>query len=137
MKTAIRTDWLGKMKFSAGIGVHHLLTDAPVAHGGDDSAPNPKSLMMASLAGCTGVDVVTILNKMRVPFDTFAIEVEAELTDSEPALFSKMHLIYCFTGHNLPLEKLTRAVELSQEKYCGVSMMYRKIMEITWEIRVD
>lgn len=135
MKTSIQTHWKGNMAFDSKVGSHSVITDAPTEAGGDDSAASPKKLMMVALAGCTGVDVVEILKKMRVAFEDLMITIEAELTDEVPSVYSAMHIIYEFKGENLPEDKLKRAIELSQEKYCGVSMMYKKIMEITWEIR--
>ena len=136
MKTSIETSWRANLAFDSVIDNHHVITDAPVTVGGDDSGASPKKLMMASLAGCTGVDVIAILNKMRVQIDDLKITVEAELTDDEPSVYSAMHIVYSFKGKDLSSEKLKRAVDLSQEKYCGVSMMYKKIMDITWEIRL-
>ena len=136
MKTSITSTWQGNLAFSSQVGDHAVRTDASHAHGGDNSGPSPKMLMMTALAGCTGVDVVAILKKMRLPFNELSIRVEGELTDEVPAVYASMHLIYTFSGVDLDPEKLKRAVELSQEKYCGVSFMYRKIMDLTWEIQV-
>jgi putative redox protein len=137
MKTSIQTSWKKNMTFESKVGSHSVMTDAPVEAGGDDSAASPKKLMMVALAGCTGVDVVEILKKMRVQLDDLLITVEAELTEDVPSLYSSMHIIYQFTGRDLDMQKLQRAIELSQEKYCGVSMMYKKIMDISWEIRYE
>ncbi len=137
MKTSITSKWQGNLAFSSRVGDHEVRTDASAAHGGDNSGASPKMLMMVALAGCTGVDVVAILKKMRVEVDDFAMTVESELTDEMPSVYSSMHLIYEFAGVGLDREKLRKAVELSQDKYCGVSAMYRKIMEITWEIRIS
>ncbi|KJR97786.1 MAG: hypothetical protein VR65_22425 [Desulfobulbaceae bacterium BRH_c16a] len=136
MKSSTITRWKGNLAFSSQIGDHEVLTDASTAHGGDNRGPSPKMLMMASLAGCTGVDVVAILKKMRVEIDDFSMAIESELTEEVPAVYKSMHIVYHFTGSNLDPEKLKRAVELSQDKYCGVSAMYGKIMAITWEIRM-
>lgn len=135
MKTSIQSNWKEKMKFISRVGQHEVVTDAPIEAGGDDSGASPKKLMMVALAGCTGVDVVDILKKMRVEIDDLQITVEAELTEDVPSLYSSMHIVYDFTGTDLDHQKLRRAVELSQEKYCGVSMMYKKIMDISWEIK--
>ncbi|MFW5774371.1 MAG: OsmC family protein, partial [Tangfeifania sp.] len=94
-------------------------------------------LMLAALAGCTGMDVVSILKKMRVDVKDFNVTVEGDLTEEHPKQFSKMHVIYEFKGKNLPMDKLRKAVNLSEERYCGVSATYRKAMEITSEIKVS
>ena len=134
MKHTIEASWQGNMAFRSVVGEHTVVTDAPASMGGDDSGASPKKLMLVALAGCTGIDVAMILRKMRVQYEGLTITVEAELTDGEPALYTSMHLIYRFTGQGLVYDKLKKAVELSQEKYCGVSMMYQKMMKISWEI---
>jgi len=80
------------------------------------------------------MDVVSILKKMRVEPEYFNIRVEAEMTEEHPKHYTAMHIIYEFKGENLEMEKLQKAVNLSQEQYCGVSAAYRKAMEITQEI---
>lgn len=137
MKASIETSWKRNLAFDSMVGEHSVITDAPSEFGGDDSGASPKKLMMASLAGCTGIDVVSILKKMRVQFDNLTIRVDAELTDEEPSLYSAMHLTYTFRGNDLDMNKLEKAVKLSEEKYCGVSMMYKKMMDITWEVRIQ
>ena len=136
MKSTITSTWQGKLAFASRVGDHEVRTDAGTAHGGENSGASPKMLMMVALAGCTGVDVAAILEKMRVPVTALAITVEGELTDETPSTYTAMHIVYRFTGKHLNADKLRRAVELSMEKYCGVSAMYRKIMDITWEIRM-
>lgn len=135
MNYSTTTSWKQNMAFETQIGSHKVMTDAPKEAGGDDKAASPKKLMMASLAGCTGVDVVEILKKMRIKIDDLLITVDAELTEDVPSLYKSMHITFEFKGDSLPLDKLKHAVELSQNKYCGVSMMYKKIMDISWEIR--
>jgi len=135
MKNSIQTRWKKNLLFESMVGKHKVITDAPAEAGGDDTAASPKKMMMVALAGCTGVDVAEILRKMRVEIDDLLITVEAELTDDVPSLYTSMHIIYEFKGKDLPINKLNRAVELSQEQYCGVSMMYKKMMSITWEIK--
>lgn len=137
MKQTINTSWLGDMQFDAVVSGHHLVMDAMPAVGGQDAGPRPKELMIASLAGCTGMDVVSILKKMHVEFEKFDIEIEAELTEEYPKHYASMHIKYKFKGYNLDLDKLKKAVELSQDRYCGVSAVYRKAMEITYEIKIS
>ncbi len=136
MTQRITATWQSNMAFSSDIDGHTVVTDAPESIGGANSGPSPKKLMMVSLAGCSGIDVAMILGKMRVEVDDFSIEVSGELSDGEPSVYTKMHLHYIFTGKELPYKKLQRAVQLSQKKYCGVSIMYSKIMEISWEMTI-
>jgi putative redox protein len=92
--------------------------------------------MMVSLAGCTGMDVASLLKKMRIEFEQFNVKVEAEITEEHPKHFTSMHIIYELKGRDLPLDKIERAVELSQNRYCGVTESYRKVMKLTYEIRL-
>jgi putative redox protein len=134
MKHIVDTSWQGNMKFDAVVSGHHVVMDALHLVGGNDEGARPKELMLAALAGCTGMDVVSILKKMRVDPEYFNIRVEAEMTEEHPKHYTAMHIIYEFRGEGLELEKLQKAVKLSQDKYCGVSNMYRKAMEITYDI---
>ena len=137
MKHKVETSWKGEMKFDAVVSGHHVVMDALPEVGGNNSGPRPKELMLASLAGCTGMDVVSILKKMRVELESFNVVVEADVTDEHPKHYTRMHLIYEFKGKELDLEKLNKAVELSQDKYCGVSAVYRKAMHVTYEIKIS
>lgn len=134
MKHSVNTSWQGNMKFDAVVSGHHIIMDALPAVGGNDEGARPKELMLASLAGCTGMDVISILKKMRVEPEYFNIRVEAEITEEHPKHYTAMHIIYEFRGKGLEKEKLQKAIDLSQERYCGVSASYRKAMEITNEI---
>jgi len=124
------------MAFSANVNGHELMLDASGKVGGEDRGPRPKPLLLVSLAGCTGMDVVSILKKMRVEVKGFNVVVEGELTEEHPKQFTGMHVIYEFTGNNLPLEKLQKAVSLSEERYCGISATLRKALGITSEIKI-
>jgi putative redox protein len=134
MKHTVDTSWKGNMLFDANVSGHHVMMDALPLVGGEDKGSRPKELMLASLAGCSGMDVVSMLKKMRVEFTAFNIRVEADVTDEHPKHYTRMHIIYEFTGNNLQLDQLKKAVELSQDRYCGVSFVYKKAMEVTYEI---
>jgi len=136
MKDAINVKWTGNMAFEAQIKEHRFIVDAKPDVGGNDLGPRPKSLLMVSLAGCTGMDVVSILKKMKVEFDSFNVRVVATLADEHPKSYTDMHLIYEFSGHDLPLEKIRHAIELSQDKYCGVSNTLKKALNISYEINI-
>jgi len=135
-KHIIKTEWKGDMAFEADINGHKVMMDAPAEGGGHDLGPGPKKLMLVALSGCTGMDVVSILKKMRVQFEKCSIEVQGDVTDVNPKQYSKMHVIYEFTGKNLPLDKLQKAVQMSEETYCGVGALYRKAIEVSSEIRI-
>lgn len=136
MKHSIEAAWKGQMKFEANLDGHSIVIDAAPEGGGEDAGPRPKKLMMLALAGCTGMDVVSLLKKMRVEFDDLSILVDANVTDEHPKHYDSMHITYRFKGKNLPMDKLEKVVDMSQEKYCGVSAAYKKAMDVTWEIVV-
>jgi putative redox protein len=137
MKTSLDINWLNGMAFESEINGHKITVDAMESVGGTDKGPRPKPLMLLALAGCTGMDVVSILKKMKVEFDDFSIEVEAEMTEEHPKHFNEMKVIYKFWGENLSKEKIEKAVSLSDEKYCGVSAVYKKAIEMSYEIRLN
>jgi len=135
-KQSVSTKWLNNMAFETEINGHKITIDADDSVGGENLGPRPKPFMLAALGGCTGMDVISILKKMRVEVEAFNVKVEGDLTEEHPKQFHKMHVIYEFTGKELPLEKLQKAVDLSEERYCGVSAVYKKVMEITSEIKI-
>ncbi len=136
MKSSITATWKQKMAFEVEVAGHKLMIDADEKVGGEGRGPQPKPFMLVALGGCTAMDVISILQKMRVELDDFKVHVEGDLTEEHPKHFYKMKVIYEFTGKNLPMEKLKKAVSLSEDRYCGVSASYRKAMELSSEIIV-
>ena len=136
MKDAVNLKWINNLAFETIVDGHKIIVDAKPEVGGTDKGPPPKPLMMVSLGGCTAMDVASLLKKMRIEFEQFNVKVEGDITEEHPKHFTGMHIIYEFKGTDLPLDKLEKAVELSQNKYCGVSESYRKAMKLTYEIRV-
>jgi putative redox protein len=137
MKKTLSGEWMDGMAFRTEVNGHELIMDADGAVGGKDRGPRPKPLMEAALMGCTAMDVISILKKMRVEVESFKIDVETEMTEEHPKHYSHMHLIYRFKGKDLPMDKLEKAVNLSQDRYCGVSYMYRQAMKLTHEIVLE
>lgn len=137
MKQTISLDWKSGLTFEGMAGNHTVVFDAEPAVGGEDKGPAPKQFMLWALAGCTGMDVVSILKKMRVEYDSLNVSVEGDLTEEHPKHYIKMHVIFSFTGNDLPLDKIEKAVRLSEERYCGVSVVYKKAMDVTTEIRLN
>jgi putative redox protein len=132
----ISVNWLENMAFEAEVNGHKIIIDAAEPVGGENRGPRPKPLMLVALAGCTGMDVVSILKKMRVEVDAYAVYVEGDLTEEHPKQFYQMRIVHEFKGNDLPMDKLEKAVNLSEERYCGVSAMYKKTIGITTEIRI-
>jgi putative redox protein len=136
MKHVVDLAWTDKIAFETDMDGHKVVIDATKESGGNDLGPRPKKLMLTALAGCTGVDVIMILKKMKVEPEAFNVIVEADVTDEHPKHYSKMKVIYQFKGKDLPKEKLEKAVKLSEKKYCGVTAVYKKAMEMESEIRI-
>ena len=132
----VNTRWLNNMAFETEVNGHKIVIDAKEEVGGENLGPRPKPLMLAALGGCTGMDVVSILKKMRVEFKSLNVKVEGELTEEYPRHFDKMHVIYEFEGEDLPMDKIKKAVKLSEDRYCGVSVVYRQALQITSEIKI-
>lgn len=136
MKHVIDMSWTDNLAFETEMDGHKVVIDAPEAAGGSDLGPRPKKLMLTALAGCTGIDVIMILKKMKIVPESFNVIVEGELSEEHPVYYNKMKIIYQFKGKNLPMDKLEKAVKLSETKYCGVSAVYIKAMEMESEIRI-
>jgi putative redox protein len=136
MKAKIDCSWKKGMAFEADVNGFKILLDADPAVGGENQGPRPKPLTLASLAGCTGMDVISILKKMRIEPVYFNISVEGELTEEHPKYYHKIHLVYELKGEGVDYDKVEKAVNLSQERFCGVSAMLRFGAEITHEIRI-
>ena len=122
------------MAFNATINGHTVVTDTTVNDGGNDEGPSPKRLMLVSLAGCTGIDVVSILNKMKTPFSDLSIDITATLTDEHPKIYKEVKMVYKIKIAEADRSKMEKAVKLSEEKYCGVSAMFRKFASVEHEI---
>ena len=135
-KEEIQVNWLDKMAFSTEVNGHKMIIDAVPEVGGENRGPRPKPFMLVALGGCTAMDVISILKKMRVEVQGFNVKVEGDLTEEHPKQFHKIHVIYEFKGKDLPMDKLQKAIDLSEERYCGVSVVYKKAMELTSEIRI-
>jgi putative redox protein len=131
-KKKIILNWKRNFRFEAknerGLSVNF---DAPAKYGGEDTAPTPMETVLASLAGCTSFDVVSILKKKRQDISGYCVEAEAERSEEPPEVFTKIHIKYIVKGKNISKEAVERAIQLSHEKYCSVGAMLRKTAEIT------
>ncbi len=128
-KNEINVSFKGKDRFTADLEGYKIEIDKDPKHG-----TRPKILMLASLAGCTGIDIVDILEKMRVNFSDFTIKVIGDLTDETPSLYNKMSILYTIKVSEEDKIKVEKAVHLSKSKYCGVSKMYESFAELNFDI---
>ncbi len=115
MKDSVTLQHRENMSFDVSVNGHKMVLDSSREFGGNNAGPRPKSLLMVSLAGCTGMDVVSILDKMRVSFEDFRVNVEGNITEEHPKHFDSMHIKYIIKGKNIPEDKVRSAIELSQE----------------------
>lgn len=127
----------GEMSFEVNLDGHRFEIDAVEQFGGANRGPRPKNLMLASIAGCTGMDVVSILRKMKVAFDDFSIKVTGTITEIHPKHFNTMHIVYKLKGKDIQKEKVEKAIALSQDKYCGVTFSFKPTISITHEIVIE
>lgn len=125
--------WTGGRRFvyESATG-HGLLTDAPVEAGGGNTAATPMELLILGLIGCTGVDVSSILTKMKEPLEGLKVTAETERAETHPKVYTKIHLTYHVKG-SVNIKKLERAIDLSENRYCSASAMLSKSAEITHE----
>jgi len=128
-----RVKWVEGLQFvGEADSSRAIVVDGASAAEGGGSAVRPKELVLIGLAACSGVDVVSILKKMRVDFDHLEIRVSAEEADEVPKVFTTIELEYRVTGTDIPEDKVMRAIELSKDKYCSVSAMLSKAAQITF-----
>lgn len=134
MEHSISCNWTGKMSFEAEADGHKILLDAEVANGGENKGPRPKILLLVGLAGCTGMDVIAILQKMKVDVIDYKMTVNGNTVEEHPKIYETINITYEFWGKELPLEKIEKAIELSKDKYCAVHAMLEKSVKITYNI---
>ncbi|MEN8007596.1 MAG: OsmC family protein [Candidatus Krumholzibacteriota bacterium] len=129
--------WTGGMRFvHKSASGHDLVTDAAEAKGGGGTGPSPMELIILGLIGCTGVDVASILERMREPLQGLEVSAICERAPEHPKVYTKIHLTYSLQG-DLEEKKVRRAIELSENKYCSVSAMLGHTAEITHEYVIE
>lgn len=130
----VHCTWAGE-----GLGFDSLINNVNVHLDGDHEKGliTPKKLTLLSLAGCTAMDVISLVQKMQQEVTYFDVAVEAPLTDEHPRHYTEMKIIYTLRGRGLDPEKVNKAVKLSKEKYCGVSALLAKAVPITFEVVIE
>ena len=135
MKTI--TTWKTGFAFDSKFRNNTIALDDVSASGKDDSGFSPKALLLSGLAGCTGIDIVSILDKMKAPYKSIRIEAEAEQTAEHPKVFKEINITYFVKIPSDYEDKVKRAVDLSLEKYCGVAAMLRKHCAIISKVVIE
>ncbi len=129
--STIKAIYNSGMNFTADVNGHKIEIDTEKDRGGNNLGTRPKALMLVSLAGCTGLDIVNMLNKMRVNFSNLTIKVDGHLTETEPAIFDLVVVNYSIRVNKEDESKVEKAVKLSKEKYCGVSKMFESFAKVS------
>jgi len=135
MKASVK--WKEGMAFDASLDGFNFTIDAHPDFGGQKKGPMPKGLTLVSLAGCTAMDVISILGKMRINVDHFEVDTDARIAPEHPKKITEIVIKYIFKGENLPLEKLEHAITLSYETYCGVIETLRSVVKLSYEIYIN
>jgi len=134
MKHYVETQWTGKMQFNALVNGHTLIMDGPERVGGENNGPIPKPFILTALTGCAGMDVISLLRKAGKQVNDFTLRVEGEITKQPPIEYTEIHLVYDLNGDKNLEQDVLNAITHSQEKMCGVSIMLKKIIPVTWEV---
>jgi putative redox protein len=137
MKLEAKIDWQEGLAFQVHLDGFDFTIDGSPEAGGKNLGPRPKGLTLVSLLGCTGMDVISILGKMKVKVEKFAVTAEAQLAGEHPKKIEAIKVIYNFSGIDLTAEPLQKAITLSEEKYCGVRATLIPTVTISHEIIVN
>ena len=130
MKATVELQQNVCFKGTAGSG-SSVLMDGPPEHGGENNGPRPMEMLLLGMGGCASFDVVHILRKRRLEVSDCICEIEAERAETEPKVFTKIHLHFKVFGKDISERAVARAVELSAEKYCSASIMLGKTADVT------
>jgi putative redox protein len=133
MKAKVK--YIDKLQFIAVSDSNHSIVLDANKQMSFDNGSRPKELILMGLIGCTAMDVVSLLKKMRVDFNDFSVSAEAELTDEHPKVFTSIHINYKISGE-VEEKKLKKAIELSQNRYCGVTAMLQKAVPISYSYQI-
>jgi len=135
METEITCRLVSGMAFEAESSGHRLMMDADSGEGGNDLGPRPKPFLLFALAGCTGMDVISVLRKMRTEPRHLEVKIKANLQDEHPKKFKSMHLVY-EVSDDVPMENVEKAINLSLDKYCGVYATLSPAVKMSYEVQV-
>jgi len=131
----VKVKWNGKMGFTAvGPSGHEVFMDAGEQSGGDDKGPRPTEVALAAIGGCSGIDVIWMMDRMRQDVDDLAMHITTERAEEEPRRFTRIHVHYTLTGHELDESRVERAIRLTKDKYCSVSNSFNAEITTSYEI---
>ena len=132
-----RIKWIENVAFlGESESGHAVLMDGAIEGGGRNLGPRPMEMLLLGAGGCTAYDIVSILKKARAEISDCVIELSAERADSDPKVFTKIHMHFIVSGHKLKSDQVERAINLSAEKYCSASIMLGKTAAITHDYEI-
>lgn len=132
----ISIDWKSDMAFDANVNGQVIPLDAP-QDGSEPVGVRPKPLMLVALAGCTSMDVASLIKKMRLNVKSLSVDISAQKSDQMPIVYTNFHLDFFFVAPEDHKERIIKIVSNSQEKYCGVADMLRKIAPISYNVHLN
>ena len=130
----VTTEWQDKMHFASLVNDHIIHFDKLEIHGGQDRGSRPKQVMLSALAGCTGMEIISILEKMRIKIEGLEIDIKGELNDGQPKIYKSIHILFKIKCEYADRSKIERAIQLA-DKYCGVLAMFKKFAKTTSEVQ--
>lgn len=137
MKLEIKVSWAGEAAFvgESGSG-HKVVMDGPPEGGGRDLGPRPMEMLLLGTGACSSYDVISILKKSRQNVTACSVDVSAERAETEPKVFTRIHIHFNVSGVELKEKQVERAVSLSAEKYCSASIMLGASAEVTHDYEI-
>lgn len=134
----VKLNWDGEMRFVAENEKAAKVTmDTGIAYGGSGKHPTPMEMVLMALGACTGMDIASILKKMRVDLKKLEIEIDAVRRKEPPTYFEEITMTYVASGDGATEDKVRKAADLSNKKYCSVGVMLRDKAKITYNVRVE
>ncbi|MDB3971824.1 MAG: OsmC family protein [Candidatus Thioglobus sp.] len=136
MNTTVK--WIdGMMMVGESASGHAIVMDGPEDLGGKNLGIRPMEMLLLGMGGCTTIDVVSTLKKMREEVRDCRVEILAARADEHPKVFTKIHLNFIINGSNLDEKKVEKAISLSADKYCSASIMLGKVADITHDFTIN
>lgn len=131
-------EWKGKLQFDATSGSGHtVVMDGVPEVGGENKGPRPMEVLLMAVGGCAAMDVIAILQRMRIQVDSFGVHLEGDQAEDHPKVFTAIRMVYRFRGRDIPEDKARRAVEKTHEKYCSAIHMVNKAAAIEYRIEIE
>ena len=135
MKTRVK--WLDNMSFvgESGSG-HSVVMDGPPEAGGRNLGVRPMEMLLLGIGGCSSFDIVSMLKKGKQDIIDCEVEISAERAETDPKIFTKIHLHFIISGNDLSEKRVARAIELSADKYCSASIMLGRVADVTHDYKL-